>query len=184
MREPLPGGLEVGCREFYAGEPAACVLAGCAGGAQAHERVEDGCRLRGHAQERLQQGNGLFRQAHAALVGVDGLLEHAGQAARVRPVEPLLDAEEDNSLCRVNSPRIGRAEGLCQTTMLRQTQPPARRASVTLGNCRQSVKAMQGPPGLVTRWHSVSQSVVHRVNDRQSRLSSVNEICLFCEALF
>jgi hypothetical protein len=58
----------------------------------------------------------------------------------------------------VKRPIWGRAPGLLQTTSPRQVQPPAWRASVAAGSCRQSVNTQIGAPGLAIRRHSACQS--------------------------
>jgi hypothetical protein len=58
-----------------------------------------------------------------------------------------------------NRPIAGRhASVLSQTTIPRQTHPPAWTASVIVGSCRQSVNTHSGAPGFATRPHSPSHS--------------------------
>jgi hypothetical protein len=79
------------------------------------------------------------------------------------------------SHCAANRPMAGRhACVLSQTTMPRQTHPPAWIASVVVGSCRQSVKTHSGAPGLATRRHSPIQRAHQYSNDRWSRLSPEN----------
>jgi hypothetical protein len=53
-----------------------------------------------------------------------------------------------------------------QSTIPRQTHPPACTASVIVGSCRQSVNTHSGAPGFATRRHSLSHSAHQYANER------------------
>jgi hypothetical protein len=79
------------------------------------------------------------------------------------------------SHCAANRPIAGRhASVLSQTTIPRQTHPPAWIASVIVGSCRQSVKTHRGAPSFATRRDSPSRSAHQYANERWSRLSPEN----------